>query len=154
MNSNTEWLQRGTSLAPDWKRSTGRDRGWTRARHGGRRRLRPTIFLLEDRQLLSSTVTVTSTDDSAPANNPTQGTLRWAVEQADTSTTGATINFNLSTPAMITLAQGPLDLSNLGGVLTLDGPGAGSLTVSGGGQGQVFTLNQVEQGGRRWRCRA
>jgi hypothetical protein len=107
------------------KRGTGRDRGWTPARHGGRRRLRPTLFLLEDRQLLSSTFTVTSTDDSAPASNPTQGTLRWAVEQADASTTGATITFNLSTPATITLAQGPLDLSNLGGVLTLDGRAPG-----------------------------
>ena len=84
---------------------------------------------------------------------PRTGTLRWAVEQADASSTGATINFNLTTPATITLAQGPVDLSNQSGAVTINGPGAGLLTVSGGGRGQVFTFDEVPKG-QRSRCRS
>ncbi len=148
MSDHRGWFGRGVSAMAELKRGTGRDRGWARGRDGGRYRLRPALILLEERCLLSGTYTVTSTADSAPANNPTQGTLRWAVEQADTSPGGATISFNLSSPATITLAQGALDLTNEFGALAIDGPGAGSLTISGGGQGQVFTLNGVPQGGQ------
>ena len=83
-----------------------------------------------------------------PANNPTAGTLRWAVEQADAATGVSQINFNLSTPATITLAQGPLDLTNQAGAVNVNGPGAGLLTVSGGGQSRVFTLVGVPQLGQ------
>jgi hypothetical protein len=96
---------------------------------------------------MSGVFTVTSTADSAPASSPAVGTLRWAVQQADASATGATINFTLSTPATITLAQGPIDLGNDGGAVTIDGPGASLLTISGGGASQVITLDEVPQGG-------
>jgi VCBS repeat-containing protein len=107
------------------------------------------LSLLEERCLLSATFTVTSTDDSAPANFPTPGTLRWAVEQANAAPGGAAINFNLTTPAAITLAQGNLELLNLtGGTVIIDGPGAGNLTISGGGHSNVFVvdLNQSPTG--------
>ena len=88
---------------------------------------------------MSATFTVTSTDDSSPANFPTPGTLRWAVEQANAAPGGAVINFNLNTPATITLAQGDLELLNTtGGTIIIDGPGAGNLTISGGGHSNVF----------------
>jgi Bacterial Ig domain len=147
MSGKPGWPGRRESAATELHRGARRDRDWSRRGHVSRHRLRPAILVLEDRRLLS-TFTVTSTADTAPANNPTQGTLRWAVEQADESATGATINFSLSTPATITLGQGPLNLSNLGGAFAVNGPGAGLLTVSGGGQSQVFTSTEVEQGGQ------
>ncbi len=150
MNGHTGWFRRrmGTAVGSERNGASGQKRGRKWGRAGARNRVRPAMLVLEDRCLLSGSFTVTSTADSAPANNPAQGTLRWAVEQADASPGGAAISFNLSNPATITLAQGPLDLDNQFGALAIDGPGAGSLTVSGGGLGQVFTLNGVPQGGQ------
>src|SRR5262249_5163075 len=116
-----------------------------RAWDGGRHRLRPVLSLLEERYLLSATYTVTSTDDSAPANNPTPGTLRWAVQQATPSSGGATMDFNLSTPTTITLAQGLLELRNItAGTVVIDGPGAGNLTISGAGKSTVFQVDLIQ----------
>ena len=75
--------------------------------------------------MLSNVFTVTSTSDTAPVNNPAVGTLRWAVEQASASTAGATINFNLSTPATIVLSNGSLTLADQGVSIAIDGPGRG-----------------------------
>ncbi len=60
--------------------------------------------MLEDRRLLA-TFAVTSTGDTLDGNNnPTTGTLRWAVEQANLASTPSTIDFNLGSGAqMITL---------------------------------------------------
>ena len=139
MNGNTGWLRRrraGEGAGSGRGAGGGRGRRRERLRH----RFRPVFSLLEDRCLLSTTFTVTSTDDSAPASNPTQGTLRWAVEQADATSGGATINFNLSTPATIKLAQGELDLSN---TITIDGPGASNLTVQGTSSSRVLAMGSV-----------
>jgi hypothetical protein len=105
--------------------------------------------VLEQRAMLS-TFTVNSTADSAPANNPTPGTLRWAVEQASAASGGALINFDLTTPATITLAQGELVLRSVAkGSIVIEGPGAGLLSISGGGQSRVFYAypNQTPDGG-------
>jgi hypothetical protein len=53
---------------------------------------------------------------------------------------GGTINFNLTYPATITLSSvfGPLLIDKN---LTIDGPGAANLTISGGNQVGVFTIN-------------
>ena len=119
----------------------GRGRGTVAART---RRLRPSIMALEVRTLLS-TFTVTSTDDSAPAGNPTPGTLRWAVEQADTDNQADTIGFSslFNTPQTITLSGGTLQLTNTAKT-TLAGPGASLLTVNGGDDpgGAVFEVTQ------------
>jgi hypothetical protein len=96
----------------------------------------------EDRFLLS-TFTVTSTADSAPANNPTSGTLRWAVEQADATTGSNTINFNLgSSPQVIALTAGQLELNmqNASTSITIDGPGANLLSISGNNASRVFAV--------------
>ena len=99
---------------------------------------------LEGRTLLS-TFTVTSTDDSAPAGNPTPGTLRWAVEQADTNNQADTIVFSslFNTPQTITLYGGTLQLTDTAKT-TLTGPGASLLTVngSGGPGGAVFEVTK------------
>ena len=147
MSDNTRLLRRPTATVTVGSKHGGRRR--RPGRHGGHRRLRPILSMLEERCLLSATFTVTSTDDSSPANFPTSGTLRWAVQQADAASGGAAINFNLSTPATITLAQGDLELLNTtGGTIIIDGPGAGNLTISGGGKSTVFQvdLNQSPTG--------
>ena len=108
------------------------------------RRLRPSIMALEGRTLLS-TFTVTSTDDSAPAGNPTPGTLRWAVQQADANNQADTIVFSslFNTPQTITLSGGTLQLTDTAKT-TLTGPGASLLTVngSGGPGGAVFEVTK------------
>src|SRR5262249_55489097 len=59
-------------------------------------------------------------------------TLRWAIANA---APGDTIDFALSYPATITLTSGELLLDKS---LTIKGPGAPSLTVSGNHTGRVF----------------
>ncbi len=112
----------------------------------------PELVALEDRRLLS-TFTVTSTADTVTNGVPASGTLRWAVEQADQAGGANTIAFNstFNTPQTITLEQlgsaveitaatGPGTLPQS---LTIDGPGAGLLTINGNSEGGVF---QVDQG--------
>jgi hypothetical protein len=100
-------------------------------------RLRPMLLPLEDRQLLS-TFDVTST-----ADNGGVGTLRWAVGQANAATTPSTIDFDLGTsPATITLTQGQLDLSNTVAAITIDGPGADLLSISGNKASRVLEVDE------------
>ena len=119
----------------------GRGRGTVAART---RRLRPSIMALEGRTLLS-TFTVTSTDDSAPAGNPTPGTLRWAVQQADMNDQADTIVFSslFNTPQTIALDGGTLQLTDTAKT-TFTGPGANLLTVdaSSGTDGPVFEVTK------------
>jgi hypothetical protein len=104
----------------------------------GRLRLRllPTVMALEGRALLS-TFTVTSAGDAG------NGTLRWAINQANASNQADTIEFSPSVfdvPVTITLTGGPLTLTDTA-TTTIDGPGANLLTVSGGGQSRVFDID-------------
>jgi predicted outer membrane repeat protein len=129
----------GQHIGRDWRfaRASGR------MARAGRRRLRPSVLVLEGRRLLASLV-VSSLDDTLDGSGaPTAGTLRWAVEQADKATSASTIEFDPSVfgaPGQtITLMQGPLKLSNANYATTIDGPTAG-VTVSGGGASEVFGL--------------
>src|SRR5579872_863401 len=81
---------------------------------------RPRLEALEDRTL-PSTFLVTNLGDSGT------GSLRAAVAAAD-STSGAVIDFAPSLHGTITLTSGQLNLSRN---VTIDGPGANKLTVSG-----------------------
>jgi hypothetical protein len=101
-----------------------------RARNAGcdrtRRRLVPELARLEKRELLS-TFDVTSTADDGSA-----GTLRQAIAEANAATSPSTIDFQLpSMPATITLTRGQLSLSNKSAAITIDGPGADLLSISG-----------------------
>ena len=110
------------------------------------RRLTPEVLSLEHRRLLS-TFDVTSTADDGST-----GTLRWAIAQANAATSPSTIDFQLaSTPATITLTQhqagtgGLLELSNTTAAITIDGPGASELSISGDASDPVFVF-QVDKG--------
>src|SRR5262249_11957538 len=105
--------------------------GWRRRRRG----TRPTLMVLEDRNLMS-TFTVTNTADSGP------GSLRSQIDLANSDAGASTIEFDstvFNTPQTITLTSGQLELSNTSGTETIMGPAAG-VTISGGGLSRVFQV--------------
>jgi hypothetical protein len=106
-------------------------------------RFRPQLEGLEARSLPSVTpLAVTNTLDGG------RGSLRYEIAQAEKGNGKGTIVFNIpktdpgynaSTRAWtITLTSGELDIT---GGLTIQGPGAGQLTVSGGNHSRVFEVN-------------
>jgi hypothetical protein len=76
-----------------------------------------------------STITVTNTDDSGP------GSLRNAISMA---VSGDTIDFSLTYPATITLTSGTL---TIGTSLSISGPGASNLAISGNNAVAVVQVN-------------
>ena len=76
--------------------------------------------------------TVTNTSDSGA------GSLRQAIMDADAANTGDTIAFGLAVTGTITLTTGVLEIQHS---LTINGPGAATLAVSGGGSSQVFLVD-------------
>lgn len=79
--------------------------------------------------LLAATWTVTSSADDGSA-----GTLRYAIANA---ASGDTVNFSLAYPATITLTSG-LEINRN---LSISGPGASNLAISGGNAVQVFSIS-------------
>jgi predicted outer membrane repeat protein len=99
-------------------------------------RFRPVLLELEDRRL-PSTFTVTSTADDGSS-----GTLRWAALLADSAGGSNTIAFDptfFGTPRSITLVAGEVPLTS--GTITINGPGAGLLTVNGNDFDRIFQVN-------------
>jgi hypothetical protein len=97
---------------------------------------------LEVRQLLSSFTVNEFNVDSAT----TSGSLRWALTQATTTPGNNTVTFDptvFNVPRTITLTAGELSLSdtNTSGGVTVTGPGANLLTVSGNDASRVFDIN-------------
>ena len=86
---------------------------------------------------------VVNTTQDLPLETDGQNSLRAAINYADTLTGPSTITFDASvfgtTPQTITLTGGQLVL-NGGATITIAGPGAKLLTVSGGGTSQVFDI--------------
>jgi photosystem II stability/assembly factor-like uncharacterized protein len=91
----------------------------------GRFRFRPCLEILEDRTVLS-VLAVTNLADSGV------GSLRGQIGAA---ASGDTIVFDSSLRGTIALTSGELDLT---GNLTIQGPGAANLTVSGGNTQRIF----------------
>jgi hypothetical protein len=84
------------------------------------------------------TFDVTSTADDGSA-----GTLRWAIAQANSATTPSTIDFDLGSPTeTITLTKGELALKNTAAAISIDGPGAAVLSISGGYASRVFEVDK------------
>src|ERR1039458_7857594 len=91
-------------------------------------------------QCTPTTYAVTSTADSSTSAT-TPGTLRYAVAQANYCP-GSEINFNLSYPATITLSTSAADPEIvISAAMTINGPGASNLTISGGGATRIFFVN-------------
>ena len=84
---------------------------------------------------LASATTFTVTDSGDGGAN----TLRWAVEAANSAAGPDTIDFNLaSLPGTITLTSGELAITD---DLTITGPGASSLAISGNSTSRVFSIS-------------
>src|SRR5680860_74617 len=82
----------------------------------------------------AQTITVTSL-----ADDNTSGTLRWAMETANTDPNINGINFSKGLAGTITLTS---NLPNVASNLAIYGPGAANLTISGDVQFKMFVINQ------------
>ena len=111
--------------------------GPTAAVAGGGR-VEAEVLALEDRQMLSMVIAVTSAADSGP------GTLRAAVDAANAATVPVEIDFDLNEgegEAAITLTSDGLELRNTAVPIAIDGPGAGLLAVDGDQKNSVFKID-------------
>ncbi|MCC5866142.1 MAG: choice-of-anchor D domain-containing protein [Wenzhouxiangella sp.] len=94
----------------------------------------PTIVLLGLLSSISSSQAQTTWGVIDNGDSGT-GTLRWAVASASN---GDTIEFNLPMASVITLTSGEIAI-NVN--LSINGPGAGNLTVSGNDSSRVFNIS-------------
>jgi hypothetical protein len=101
-------------------------RGWRRTDPPNRRRSRPHLETLEGRCVPS---TVTNLSDHDP------GSLRDAIA---TTPAGGTVDFQPGLSGTITLTSGELGVNK---DLTITGPGAGVITVSGNQASRVFDIS-------------
>jgi hypothetical protein len=107
----------------------------------GKNRPRLEVQRLEDRRLLSSTVTVINALDPLSL---TMGTLRWAVNQANSDATAGISDTILFDPnqmgtSTITLQKGVLELKPGSGTITIDG--GNQITLSGNNASSVFLVD-------------
>ena len=92
---------------------------------------------LEARTLLSSFVVTNTLDDGST------GSLRWAVEQANTTSGADSITFDptvFSTPQTITLTTGQLELNDISGATSITAPAAG-VTINAQGLSRIFQID-------------
>jgi hypothetical protein len=96
------------------------------------------VETLEVRALLSSTFVVDSITDTGTGSGLT-GDIRYCIAQANQSANaGSTITFSAAlTGSTITLSQGELVISD---AMTITGPGASSLTISGNNSSRLFDV--------------
>jgi hypothetical protein len=120
---------------------TGLDRPMVSAKARRRRWAQPShlpgIMALEDRILLSALSVTNARDDGS------NGSLRWAVDQANSLVGADTITFDPSvfaTSQTIPLTAGQLELKDVA-TTTITGPGADLLSISGNYASRVFQVN-------------
>lgn len=100
------------------------------------------IEALEGRALLS--VYLVDSLGDAGVGSGQAGDLRYAINQADQATDDSTIVFAPTLDGQqITLTQGMLTIDKPSGDLTILGPGAGELSISGGDATQVLAVSSA-----------
>src|SRR5215471_15694384 len=102
-------------------------------------RVRPRLEALEDRRLLSAYV-VNLGGDAGTNTGAFSGDIRYCIDQADQpANAGSTITFDTTAIGsnLITLSKGQLVISDN---MTITGPGASKLTLSGNQSSRVFGI--------------
>ena len=90
---------------------------------------------LEPRRLLSASVVVTNLNDSGT------GSLRQAILNAQSNGGDQTVTFQSGLSGTITLSSGLLEFSNAAADITIQGPEAGNLSVSGNQASSIFKID-------------
>ncbi len=103
------------------------------------RSFRPRLEILEDRTLLSANIYVVNLAGDAGSGSGLTGDIRYCITQADQSANaGSTITFDTAiTGSTIMLSHGELVISD---TMTITGPGASSLTLSGNNASRLFDV--------------
>lgn len=126
------------AIAGAWSRLR-EGRGTTRRPTRHRRRRAWGVEVLEGRALLS--VYLVNKPGDAGTGSGYAGDLRYAIEQADQETGNSVILFAPSLyNQKIALSTGMLSIDKPSGTLAILGPGAGSLSISGGKVGEVMDI--------------
>ncbi|MGA3067970.1 MAG: LEPR-XLL domain-containing protein, partial [Tepidisphaeraceae bacterium] len=115
---------------------------------GGRRSRRAECHLIKavvealEPRILLSTYTVENLYD-VPSTSPNYAnSLRWAINSADAAGGNNTIAFASGLSGTISLDGSALELDDPSGTLTIDGPGAGLLSINAIHESSVFTVDQ------------
>jgi hypothetical protein len=101
-------------------------------------RLEPTVFKVNSNADLGDNNLV---DGKCLTVNPNECTLRAAVQQSNRTSGSDTINFASTVTGTITLGLGELVIDNEPDSLTINGPGARVLAVSGNNASRVFRIS-------------
>src|SRR6516165_9313325 len=103
-------------------------------------RFRPFLEALEDRTVLSAATYLVNLVGDAGTGSGTSGDIRYCINQADNpANAGSTITFDTTALGSnaITLSKGQLVVSDN---MTISGPGASKLTISGNKASRVFAI--------------
>lgn len=131
----SRWLQQFSSLFSTKLPHRARGRASAHTNSCRPAQVAQAIEQLESRLLLTA-YTVTNLNDSG------SGSLRDAIDQANSNTGADTIQFASNLSGTITLTSGQLTLSDTSGATTIQGLGAGQLKVSANNSGRVFEVEK------------
>lgn len=97
------------------------------------------LILMSSGMASAATFHVSNTNDAGP------GSLRQAVDSANTNSEADEIVFDASVSGTVNLTSGPLEPSDS---LTVSGPGSENLTIDAGGTSEIFLVTDKADGDR------